>query len=81
MINAWYIIPDSFILSLDIELNSPYRNRPGDNDLISRVKSETDSGNGNYCTLLTTILEGKRAANGAVDEAKAKATAEMYVIQ
>jgi len=48
-----------------------------DKTMIHRIKSETDSGSGNYCTLLVNILEGKRAGNGAVDDEKAKATAEM----
>jgi len=48
-----------------------------DKTMIHRIKSETDSGSGNYCTLLVNILEGKRAPQGDVDEEKAKATAEM----
>lgn len=74
--------------------------------MVHRIKSETDSGSGNYwyerlqkclvfslslflkrsltilsifSTLLVNILEGKRAGQGAPDEEKAKATAEMYV--
>merc|ERR1719229_1136402 len=48
-----------------------------DKTMVHRIKSETDSGSGNYCTLLVNILEGKRAGQGAPDEEKAKATAEM----
>eukprot|EP00486_Rosalina_sp_Unknown_P001226 CAMPEP_0201565286 /NCGR_PEP_ID=MMETSP0190_2-20130828/4293_1 /ASSEMBLY_ACC=CAM_ASM_000263 /TAXON_ID=37353 /ORGANISM="Rosalina sp." /LENGTH=312 /DNA_ID=CAMNT_0047982605 /DNA_START=34 /DNA_END=969 /DNA_ORIENTATION=+ len=45
--------------------------------MSDRIKDETNKGHGNYCTLLCTILEGKRKPNGAVDEAAAKMTAEV----
>merc|ERR1719189_817911 len=48
-----------------------------DKTMVHRIKSETDSGSGNYCTLLVNILEGKRDPMGPGDDKKAKATAEQ----
>ena len=47
-----------------------------DKSMVHRIKSETDSGSGNYCTLLVACLEGKRGQEPA-DQKKATATAEM----
>jgi hypothetical protein len=45
--------------------------------VVERIKKETDKGNGNYCTLLVTLLEGQRPPNGPADSAQAQADAEL----
>lgn len=46
--------------------------------MIERVADETKKmfGSGNYCTLMTTLLSGKRAPNGPVNSDKAQLDAE-----
>eukprot|EP00483_Globobulimina_turgida_P008366 UN08383 len=47
--------------------------------MVERIKKETKKliGSGNYCTLLVTLLEGGREANGPVNEEQARLDAEI----
>mmetsp|Transcript_56359 Transcript_56359/g.93840 ORF Transcript_56359/g.93840 Transcript_56359/m.93840 type:complete len:341 (+) Transcript_56359:69-1091(+) len=52
--------------------------------MMDRIKKETTKGSGSYCSLLVTLLEGKRPANSLPDADAAKADAELlnrYLLQ